>query len=89
MKMKKTPTIIALSLPLVIAVVWLIFILAANKTFTLAGGAQLAPVRDMEPLIIGLSVFIVGYVLFIVMMFYDDIKEMFWKKKPMAKKPKK
>ncbi len=88
MKMKKTPAIIALSMPLVIAVVWLIYILVANKTFTLAGGAHLAPVRDMEPLIIGLSVFILGYLLFIFMMFSEDIKEMF-SKKPEKKKSKK
>ncbi|MBW2980440.1 hypothetical protein KY360_03425 [Candidatus Woesearchaeota archaeon] len=86
--MKKMSTIIALLMPLIIAMVWLIYVIVSSKTFTLAGGARLAPIRDTTPLIIGLCVFIGGYMLFMFMMFSEDIKEMFSKKKPEKKKRK-
>ena len=88
-KMKKKTTIALLSTPLIISVIWLIVIVSSSQTFTLAGGAHLAPVSDKEPLIIGLSVFILGYLLFIFLMFSEDIKEMFSKKAKVEKKSKK
>ena len=78
----KKMKVIALLMPLVIAIIWLIIIVSSNRTILLGdGGAQLAPISDTEPLIIGLSVFVVGYMLFMVMMFYDDINTFFVRNK--------
>ncbi len=87
--MKKMNKMILLSMPLVIAVIWLIYVIAASKTFTLAGGAQLAPVRDITPLVVGLGVFISGYIIFMFLMFSEDLKEMFSRKQPIKKKKNK
>lgn len=77
MQKKKTLTIIGLLMPLVIAIAWLVFILATDKTLVLSGGVQLAPIRDTKPLITGLIIFISGYLLFMILMFAEDIKGMF------------
>ena len=84
--MRKMSIVIAMLMPLIIAMIWLVYVLASSKTFTLVGGARLAPIRDTTPLIIGLCVFIGGYMLFMLMMFSEDIKEMFSKKKPKKRK---
>lgn len=84
--MNKKNKMIALLMPLVIAIIWLVYVIVANKTFTLAGGAQLAPVKDTAPLVIGLSLFAAGYILFMLLMFSEDIKEMFVKKPKKKKK---
>ena len=75
--MKKMWKIVSLLMPLFIAIAWLILVLSVNRTFTVAGGAQLAPVADIEPLVIGLSIFIIGYMLFMAMMFSEDIMNFF------------
>jgi hypothetical protein len=86
---KKVTKIIALLMPLILAVIWLLYVVIANKTVLLGErGMQLAPVRDTAPLVIGLSVFIIGYVVFVVMMFSEDIKDIM-PKKMLMKKPKK
>jgi hypothetical protein len=83
---KKITKIIALLMPLILAIIWLLYVVIANRTVLLGErGMQLAPVRDTAPLVIGLSVFILGYVVFVVMMFSEDLKEMMPKKMPMKK----
>jgi len=58
-------------LPLILSVVWLIVLMLPAK---IAGGVALSPARS-TPLIIGLVIFIIGYVAFLSMMFSEDIKE--------------
>ena len=62
-------------IPWILAVVWLIYLLSAPK------GNELLSPPETPALIMALVVFILGYMLFLLMMFASDIKEAFLKKK--------
>lgn len=61
---------IVLALPLVLAIVWLIRI----KTIDSGAAGFLSPVNT-APIVMSLSIFMAGYVLFLFLMFYSNIKE--------------
>lgn len=58
-------------LPLILSVAWLIWLKLPTEV---TGVVPLSPARS-TPLVIGLVIFIIGYVAFLSMMFSEDIKE--------------
>ena len=72
-KGKKIFYVILWFLPLVLAIVWLVYI-RVTKTRGVEG-TFLSPINN-TPLIIALIIFVVGYLLFLFMLFFSDIKEM-------------
>ena len=59
-------------LPLILSVAWLVVLGIGPK----ASGIALSPARS-TPLVIGLVIFIIGYVAFLSMMFSEDIKDFY------------
>ena len=63
-----------LILPLALALVWLYYIKLTEKAAGLGVGTFLSPVNN-KPIIIGLSIFMFGYTIFLLIMFYSNLKE--------------
>lgn len=74
MKRKKHTKIkiFILFLPIIISFVWLIYLELALTSIPL--GTMLSP-SEIEPLIISLIIFIIGYLLFLSLMFFEEIKK--------------
>lgn len=62
-----------LILPLALALIWTYYLTAATSVEGIAG-TFLSPANN-KPLITGLIVFAAGYVVFLLVMFYSNIKE--------------
>ena len=73
-KGKKILYKILLFLPLALAIAWLAYIKTAEKTAGMEG-TFLSPINN-APIITALIIFIIGYLLFLLMMFFSDIKNM-------------
>ena len=79
-KRRKTYALL-LALPPLIALVLIVALTATSKTIVLAPeGIMLSPVKDPSPLILSLTIFIIGYMLFIGLLFRDSIEKIFLKK---------
>ena len=64
-----------LALPPLIALVMVGITIFTNKAVIVAPeGLMLSPVKDTSPLILSLSIFIIGYLIFISMLFKNSIK---------------
>ncbi len=70
-KIQKIGIVFVALLPMVLSIAWLIALTLPTKY---VGGYALGPSRS-TPLVIGLVIFITGYVTFLFMMFSEDIKE--------------
>jgi|TARA_B100000315_G_scaffold256759_1_gene303508 hypothetical protein len=74
-----------ISLPLVLCALWIISLILKQKLIYLPNiGLKLSPIRDNTPLIMGLVIFIAGYLLFLSILYFEDIKSFF--KSPSKKK---
>ncbi len=70
---KKVIYTILLILPLALAILWIYYLnLASSPDVDI--GTFLSPVNN-KPIIIGLSIFMLGYAIFLFIMFYSNIKE--------------
>tara|TARA_Y100000310_G_scaffold291943_1_gene320262 strand:+ start:1781 stop:2089 length:309 start_codon:yes stop_codon:yes gene_type:complete len=73
-------------LPLALCVLWVVSILVGEKLSYVDGiGLRLSPIRDNRPLIIGLVIFMCGYLLFVGILYFENLKEFFGN---MSKKKK-
>ena len=72
---------IILFLPLVLSVGWVIQIKLSQKFGPIVGGEMFSPI-ETQPLLVSLALFIIGYILFLFLMFSDDIRAFFWARKP-------
>ena len=68
---KKLIIAVLVLIPLILAFFWMNYLKGAEEAAT---SVFLSPV-DSAPVIIALTVFMSGYVLFLVFMFYDNIRE--------------
>ncbi len=71
-KIKKIAFVFTALLPIVLSVAWIVLLGMPAKNVGLA----LSPARS-TPLVVGLVIFIVGYVAFLFMMFSEDIKDFY------------
>lgn len=76
---KRAVKAIFLVMPAVISFAWLTYLKLTNKTIILSksGAMMLAPPRDSQQLALGLVIFTVGYLLFLFVLFFSNIKEAF------------
>ncbi|MEA2037333.1 MAG: hypothetical protein U9O94_07520 [Nanoarchaeota archaeon] len=71
-KGKKT----VLTLPIVLSVAWM-FYLQFGRSLPV-GGELLAPV-DTTPLMVALGIFVLGYVIFLMLMFSENMEKFLWR----------
>ncbi len=70
-KAKKIALVFTSLLPLVLSVAWVVTLIAKPT-----GMVALSPARS-TPLVIGLVIFMIGYVVFLSMMFSEDIRDFY------------
>ena len=70
---------VLLVLPAVLSVSWIFYLRYSEWSTPYYSQEMLAP-SSTAPLIIALSIFTIGYVIFLLLMFSDNIKEFFTKK---------
>ena len=73
----RKPKWIIMSLPLILSL-WSIYALSKPKYIVTENSAFLSPPATNEALIIGLTIFSVAYVIFLLIMFSDNLKEYFY-----------
>jgi hypothetical protein len=67
-----------LSLPPIIALLMIGIISSTSQTVVIApDGVFMSPVKDTSPLILSLTIFIIGYLVFIGLLFKDSIVKYF------------
>jgi len=67
-----------LAVPPLVALFMIGFVSYTNNVVVIADqGIMLSPVKDASPLIMSLSIFIVGYMVFIGLLFKESIKRFF------------
>jgi|TARA_B100002003_G_C14063743_1_gene511984 hypothetical protein len=77
-----------LALPPTIALIMIGIVSFTHKAIVIAPeGLMMSPVKDTSPLILSLSIFILGYLVFISLLFKDSI-HLFFVEKVMHKKIK-
>lgn len=70
-----------LTLPPVLALAMIAVVSFTNKAVVIAPeGIMLSPMKDSSPLILSLTIFIFGYLVFIGLLFKDSIKNIFPRK---------
>jgi hypothetical protein len=80
-KKRRKAYIILLGLPPLLALGMIGVISFTNKVLIVVPeGLMLSPVKDASPLILSLSIFIVGYIIFIGLLFKDNIEKFIFKK---------
>jgi len=67
-----------LSLPIILSLSW-IFYLKSNQ-LAYVNGAELLSPANSTPLMVALMIFTIGYIIFLLLMFSENIKEFFSKK---------
>ncbi|MDP7141000.1 MAG: hypothetical protein QF506_01430 [Candidatus Woesearchaeota archaeon] len=73
---------ILILLPLTLCFLWVISLIAKQKLIYLPNiGLKLSPIRDSAPLITGLVIFMCGYMLFLAILYFEDLKDFFKGKK--------
>jgi hypothetical protein len=78
---RKKAYALLLALPPLIALAMIGMVSFTNKTPILAPeGLMMSPVQDSSPLIISLTIFIIGYFIFIGFLFKDDIRHAWYNK---------
>jgi len=78
MKIRKAAYVITIFLPLILSVAWLILLTSQ----TTPSGVLLSPSRT-RPIVSALVIFIIGYLIFMFLIFYENISEIlnsFWKR---------
>lgn len=70
---------IVLALPLLLSLSWIFYLQYAKQIYMRYGVELLAP-PNTTPLIIALIIFTIGYIIFLLLMFSDNIKEFFGKR---------
>ena len=76
-KKRKQAYIVLLALPPVLALGMIGVISFTKKAIVIAPqGLMLSPVKDTSPLILSLSIFIIGYMIFIGLLFKDNLKKL-------------
>lgn len=71
---KKIIFMILLAIPVVLAIVWLSYIKATEDAVGAGIGNFLSPI-DNTPIVVSLTLFILGYLFFLGIIFYSNIKE--------------
>jgi hypothetical protein len=78
---RKKAYALLLMLPPLAALIMIGVITFTEKTLVVAPeGLMLSPVKDSSPLIISLTIFIVGYFVFVGFLFKDDVKQAWYHK---------
>jgi len=70
---------IVLILPVLMSVSW-IFYLQYNKYTYVYSGMELLSPANTTPLMIALVIFTIGYILFLVLMFSENIHDFIWRR---------
>ena len=66
-----------LALPPIIALIMMGVISFTHQSIVIAPeGLMMSPVKDTSPLILSLSIFIIGYMIFIGLLFKDNLKKL-------------
>jgi len=65
---------IILMLPILLSVSWILYLQYGVPVYSGIGGELLSPANKM-PIIIALMIFTVGYILFLLLMFSENIEE--------------
>jgi len=82
-KLTSTLRFVVILLPLLASIAWLISVTTHKLTvIPTEHGLKLSPSRNITPIVTGLLLFQAGYIVFMLMMFKDEITEFFtsWKK---------
>jgi len=67
-----------LVMPALVSFVWLTYLKLTNKTIIISqSGIMLAPPKDTQQLALGLLIFTIGYLIFLFVLFFSNIKESF------------
>ena len=66
---------IILALPVLLSVSWIFYLQYGPKDY---GGELLSPANTM-PLVIALIIFVVGYMLFLLLMFSEGVEKFLWR----------
>lgn len=70
---------VILALPVMLSVSWIVYLQYNHYSYSYYGMEMLAP-ADTTPLVIALIIFTFGYIIFLLMMFSENIKEFFARK---------
>jgi hypothetical protein len=82
-KLTSTLRFVVILFPLLASFAWLISVITHKITvIPTVHGLRLSPSRNITPIVTGLLLFQTGYIVFMLMMFKDEITEFFtsWKK---------
>ncbi|MFH2028689.1 MAG: hypothetical protein ABIJ08_06100 [Nanoarchaeota archaeon] len=82
----KTLTKIILALPAILSASWIAFMGLQNKVIPVEEGVYLSPPMETNMLVTALSIFTIGYVVFLLLMFSEDIKEFIVKHRKLSPK---
>ncbi len=69
---------VVLGLPVLLSASWIFYLQYQQQIYIYSGMELLAP-ADTTPLLIALILFTLGYVVFLVLMFSDNIHDFIWK----------
>lgn len=75
----RKPNWIILSLPLIISLMAIHFISNSQISLSSEEGVLFSPPSDKVAIIIGLVIFSVSYVLFLLILFHENLKEYFYR----------
>lgn len=69
---------IILMLPILLSVSWILYLQFSPEVYVYSGRELLSPV-DTTPLMIALVIFTIGYIVFLLMMFSENLHDIIWK----------
>ena len=70
---------VVLGLPVLLSASWMFYLQYSRQTYAYSGMELLSP-ANTTPLLIALIIFTIGYLIFLLLMFSENIKEFFVKK---------
>jgi len=73
---RKILFVILFAIPLILAIAWIVYIKATEDAIGAGLGSFLSPI-DNTPIVVSLTLFILGYLFFLGIIFYSNIKEAF------------
>jgi len=69
---------IVLLLPILLSVSWILYLKYSPQVYVYYGTELLSPV-DTTPLMIALIIFTVGYIIFLMLMFSENLQDFIWR----------
>lgn len=68
-----------LVLPVLLSASWIFYLVYNQQTYTYYGMELLSP-ADTTPLIIALALFTIGYMVFLILMFSENLHDFIWRR---------